>query len=132
VFGIATTAQYPPAAAARVPVSMSSLCSWPGTRRWTCGSKKAAVAVDDLGAWRRLDAAGGVDPRDPPFADEHVVRGVEPGARVEDVGAPDEDVGRGRRRLDERAGGIEGAARAHAIDGSAVGAGAATLPASTS
>ena len=26
------------AAAARVPESRSSLCSWPGTRRWTCGS----------------------------------------------------------------------------------------------
>ena len=38
VFGIAITWQKPPAAAARVPVSRSSLCSWPGVRRWTCGS----------------------------------------------------------------------------------------------
>ena len=30
VFGIATTATKPPAAALRVPVSRSSLCSWPG------------------------------------------------------------------------------------------------------
>ncbi len=29
------------AAAARVPVSRSSLCSWPGVRRCTCGSTKA-------------------------------------------------------------------------------------------
>ncbi len=35
VFAIAITPQKPPAAAERVPVSMSSLCSWPGVRRWT-------------------------------------------------------------------------------------------------
>ena len=40
VFGIATTATKPPAAAARVPESRSSLCSCPGTRRCTCGSTK--------------------------------------------------------------------------------------------
>ena len=61
VFGIATIAQKPPAAAARVPVSRSSLCSWPGVRRWTCGSTKAGnrwrpVAVDDLGVGRRVAA----------------------------------------------------------------------------
>ena len=27
-----------------MPVSTSSLCSWPGVRRWTCGSKKAGKA----------------------------------------------------------------------------------------
>ena len=41
VFGMATTQQNPPAAAARVPVSRSSLCSCPGVRRCTCGSTKA-------------------------------------------------------------------------------------------
>ena len=41
VFGIATIAQYPPAAAAAVPESMSSLYSWPGVRRCTCGSTNA-------------------------------------------------------------------------------------------
>ncbi len=41
VFGMPMIAQNPPAAAARVPVSMSSLCSWPGTRRCTCGSTNA-------------------------------------------------------------------------------------------
>ena len=40
VLGIATTATKPPAAAARVPESRSSLCSCPGTRRCTCGSTK--------------------------------------------------------------------------------------------
>ena len=32
------TAVNPPAAAARVPVAMSSLYSWPGSRRWACRS----------------------------------------------------------------------------------------------
>ena len=40
VFGIAITATKPPAAAARVPESRSSLCSCPGVRRCTCGSTK--------------------------------------------------------------------------------------------
>ncbi len=44
VLGIAITAPNPPAAAARVPLSMSSLCSCPGLRRCTCGSKKAGSA----------------------------------------------------------------------------------------
>ena len=35
VLGIATIAQYPPAAAAAVPESMSSLYSCPGVRRCT-------------------------------------------------------------------------------------------------
>jgi hypothetical protein len=41
VLAIARIPQKPPAAAALEPVSMSSLCSWPGVRRCTCGSKKA-------------------------------------------------------------------------------------------
>ncbi len=41
VLGIATIAQNPPAAAAAVPESMSSLYSWPGVRRCTCGSTNA-------------------------------------------------------------------------------------------
>ena len=41
VLGIAITPAKPPAAAARVPDSRSSLCSWPGVRRWTWGSTKA-------------------------------------------------------------------------------------------
>ncbi len=44
VLGIAITAPNPPAAAALVPLSMSSLCSCPGLRRCTCGSKNAGSA----------------------------------------------------------------------------------------
>src|SRR5712692_272675 len=40
VFGIAHTAVYPPAAAARDPVSTVSLCSYPGSRRWACRSTR--------------------------------------------------------------------------------------------
>ena len=35
VFGISKTAVTPPNAAAAVPVAMSSLCSSPGSRKWT-------------------------------------------------------------------------------------------------
>ena len=51
VFGIATTATKPPAAAARVPESRSSLCSWPGhaqvhVRVDEAREQVAALAVD--------------------------------------------------------------------------------------
>src|SRR5258706_2099742 len=38
VFGMQATDVKPPAAAARVPLSIDSLCSCPGSRRWTCMS----------------------------------------------------------------------------------------------
>src|SRR6185503_6925016 len=38
VFGMHATAVKPPATAAAVPVATVSLCSWPGSRRWTCMS----------------------------------------------------------------------------------------------
>ena len=44
VLGMARIAQKPPAAAARVPESMSSSSSRPGVRRCTCGSTKAGKA----------------------------------------------------------------------------------------
>ncbi len=44
VLGWAMIAQKPPAAAARVPESMSSSSSRPGVRRCTCGSTKAGKA----------------------------------------------------------------------------------------
>ena len=95
VLGIATTAQKPPAAAARVPVSRSSLCSWPGTRRCTWGSTKAGstwrpVAVDDLGALGHLGAAGGRELDQAPVEDDEVEGAVDPLAGVEDAGAADD------------------------------------------
>jgi hypothetical protein len=54
----------------------------------------AALAVEDLGAGRCIDAPRSGDCGDHAVADEDVVRGVDPGARVEDVGAADEDVRR--------------------------------------
>ena len=38
VFGIGQIVVYPPFAAAMEPVAMVSLCSLPGSRRWTCTS----------------------------------------------------------------------------------------------
>src|SRR6476646_4610652 len=113
---------------------MSSLCSWPGTRRWTCGSTNAGRRWRPRASTTSAsgDAPRRADLRDAPVADEDVVRAVDARARVEDVGRGDQDLGGRGGRLDERARGVEGAARAHAIDGSAVGAGTFALPARTS
>ena len=45
VFGIQHTLVIPPAAAAAVPVMISSLWVWPGSRRWTCMSTKPGAAT---------------------------------------------------------------------------------------
>ena len=42
---MATMVTNPPAAAARLPVAMSSRSSRPGVRRWTCGSTKPGTAT---------------------------------------------------------------------------------------
>ena len=107
VFAIATTATNPPAAAERVPVSRSSLYSWPGVRRCTCGSTKPgtsmlALGLDDLGALGRVEGAVLGELGDLAVADEDVERGVDPGARVEDVRVADEQRRGGRGGADER------------------------------
>ena len=43
VFGIAQIVVHPPRAAAAVPEAMVSLCSCPGSRRWTCRSTMPGV-----------------------------------------------------------------------------------------
>ncbi len=40
MFGIAAIVVKPPLAAASVPVAIVSLCSAPGSRKWTCKSTK--------------------------------------------------------------------------------------------
>ena len=50
VFGMARIAQYPPAAAAAVPLAIVSSSSRPGVRRWTCGSTNAG-ASSRLSPW---------------------------------------------------------------------------------
>ena len=82
VFGIATIAQYPPAAAASVPDAIVSSSSRPGVRRCTCGSTNAGARTSPAGARRdRLDR--GHDP----VLDRHARRHVEPLAGVDDPGA---------------------------------------------
>ena len=142
VFGIAITATKPPAAAARVPESRSSLCSCPGVRRCTCGSTKPgnrwrpspSSTSAPCGACER---AGRAELGDLAAADEHVVGRVDAGARVEHVGAADQQVG-GRGVADDERGVRRGAAggreRHHAscvagVDGAVVGA---ARPASSS
>ena len=136
-----SAATKPPAAAARVPESRSSLCSCPGVRRCTCGSTKPGnrwrPSPSSTSAPSRRRAAGRADLGDLAAADEHVVRRVDPGARVEHVGAADQEVGRGavaddERRVDRRAVGF--GERHHAscgagVDGAVVGA---ARPASSS
>ena len=98
VLGIAITAQKPPAAAAAVPVSMSSLYSWPGVRRWTCGSTKPGNAWWPVASIVSMSGCARERPRraelgDPAVPDEDVVRAVEVGAGIEDVGARDQELG---------------------------------------
>ena len=107
VLGIATTATYPPAAAARVPESRSSLCSCPGVRRCTCGStkpgKRCRPSPSSTSAPAGLERAGRADLGDLAVADEHVVGRVDARAGVEHVGAADEDVGGRLDAMVERA-----------------------------
>ena len=75
---------------------MSSLCSWPGVRRWTWGSKKAGKACRPLGV-DLLDAlGGGLAGRgqlgDLAVADDDVVLGVDAGDRIEHRGAAQDQV----------------------------------------
>ena len=110
VLGIATTATKPPAAAARVPESRSSLCSWPGTRRCTCGSTKPGNRCrpspsSTSAPVGRLEAAGRAELGDLAVAHEHVVRRVDPRARVEHVRAADQQVGGRLLAVHERLGG---------------------------
>ena len=133
MFGIATTATKPPAAAARVPESRSSLCSWPGraqvhVRVDEAGEQVAALAVEHLGAVGRLERAGRAELGDLAAADEHVVRARRCPARGSSTWAPriSRSAG-GCSRCDERlvrwrAVGL--AASCAAAAGSAVGRGA--------
>ena len=88
-----------------------------------------ALRLDDLRARRRLQARRRTDLRDLTVAHEHVVRTVDPGARVEHVGAAQQQLGRRARYGDQHA---------HAVCGSSAGdwlSGASALggaPASTS
>ncbi len=110
MFGIAITAQKPPAAAAAVPVSRFSLYSWPGVRRCTCGSTNpgnacmpwASIGLAVLGRFERSRLA---ELGDVAVLDEDVVRLVEPGARIEHVGAGDQQL-RGLGRSVEEALGL--------------------------
>ena len=100
VFGWARIAQKPPAAAARVPESMSSSSSRPGVRRWTWGSTKAGKACRPSASTTSAPSGASsavADLGDPPVADEQVGRAVETRARVEQPRAAHEHGARGRR-----------------------------------
>ena len=101
------------------------------------GEQMAALAVEHLGAGRRLQGAGRAELGDLAAAHEHVVGRVDPGARVEHVGAADQQV-RGRAVADDerrvRLAAVGLGERHHASCGAGVdsaGAGAAR-PASSS
>src|SRR4051794_18073644 len=49
VFGMQATAVNPPATADAVPVAIVSLCSWPGSRRWTCMSMRPGTTRNPRG-----------------------------------------------------------------------------------
>ena len=90
VFGMQATAVKPPATADAVPVATVSLCSWPGSRRWTWMSIspgatiQPALDLEDLGAVDRQVLA---DARDPPVLDQDVEHAVATVGRVDDPAA---------------------------------------------
>src|SRR5688572_25686479 len=49
VFGMHATAVKPPATAAKVPVATVSLCSCPGSRKWTCMSMRPGHTTSPAG-----------------------------------------------------------------------------------
>src|SRR5690606_15680022 len=59
---MATTAANPPAAAARAPVSMVSLYSSPGSRRWTCRSISPGTIHFPRQSITRVPGAGAPSP----------------------------------------------------------------------
>src|SRR6185295_11658685 len=60
VFGIQATAVNPPTTADRVPVAIVSLCSWPGSRRWTCMSiKPGQITSPDGTSTTTVSRSGG-------------------------------------------------------------------------
>ena len=122
MLGIATTATKPPAAAARVPRVEVLLVLLAGhaqvhVRVDEAGQQVAALAVDHLGALRRLEAAGRAELGDLAVAHEHVVRRVDAGARVEHVRAADQQVGGRLLAVHERLGAARhvGAGGVHAV-----------------
>ncbi len=68
-----------------VPLARSSLCSWPGVRKWTCGSTKAgnevAARAVDARRPRAPERPGRAELGDLPAADEHVLRRASTPAR---------------------------------------------------
>ena len=90
VFGMQATAVKPPATADAAPVAIVSLCSCPGSRRWTCMSMSPGVTtqpvdVDDL---RRRRPAGRVPTcAITPSSMQDVARPVDPVDRVDDPAA---------------------------------------------
>ena len=60
VFGIAHTAVNPPAAAARAPDVIVSLCSPPGSRRWTCTSMSPGVTRRPAQSMMRVSSGASI------------------------------------------------------------------------
>ena len=89
----------------------------------------AALAVDHLGALRRLERPGRAQLGDRAAADEHVVRRVDTLARVEHVGAADQQLGGRLLALDERLGALGAVGGIHAVTSARSGA---VRPASSS
>ena len=86
------------------------------------GEQVAALAVDDLGALGRLERARRAQLGDRAVADEDVVRRVDPLARVEHVGAADQQVGGRLLALDERGRALGQLGGVHAVTSARSGA----------
>ena len=86
------------------------------------GEQMAALAVDDLGALGRLERPRRAQPGDRAVADEDVERRVDPLARVEHVGAADQQVGGRLLALDELARALRRVGGVHAVTSARSGA----------
>ena len=91
VFGMQATAVKPPATAAATPVATVSLCSCPGSRRWTCMSMRPGQTMNPLGTSTTGDVAIdrkiAPDARDPVAVDQEVERAVASVRRIDEASA---------------------------------------------
>src|SRR5687767_11571829 len=60
VFGMQATPVKPPATAAAAPVATVSLCSWPGSRRWTCMSTSPGTRTRPAGISTTVAPSAGI------------------------------------------------------------------------
>ena len=98
VLGMATMVTKPPAAAAALPVAMSSRSSRPGVRRWTWGSTNPGTATSPAASTSSRPRGRAADAA---LAHDQVAHLVDAGGRVEHAGAAQHEGGGRAGPLDQ-------------------------------